>query len=67
MKIGKYVTNFGIIGAVLGAFGVAKQTKAMAPDWRRYIVWLVWILGLVLTIAGVAKEYDDEQHELHSQ
>ncbi|HUH53998.1 MAG TPA: hypothetical protein VLZ31_08190 [Microbacteriaceae bacterium] len=59
MQIGKYVTNFGIIGALLGAIGVSKQTKKMPEDWRRYIVWLVWLLGLILTVASVAKDYDE--------
>lgn len=59
MKIGKYITNFGVIGGLIGALGVAKQTKNMPADWRRYILWIVWALGLVLTIANIAKDSDD--------
>lgn len=56
MKLGKYVTNIGVISSVIGAYGVYKQTKNMHPDWRRYIIWLVWLLGLVLAIGTVAEE-----------
>lgn len=60
MKIGKYVTNLGVIGSLLGMIGVVRKTKNMAPDWRRYLVWGVWFLGLALSIADVAKEEEDE-------
>jgi len=63
MSIGKYLTNIGVIGALLGALGTMKQTQAMPKDWRRYIVWVVWAAGLALAIAGVAKQADDEQYE----
>lgn len=58
MRIGKYVTNIGILSAIAGAIGVSRQTKAMPSDWRRYIVWVVWGLGVVLAIASVAKDED---------
>ena len=63
MSIGKYLTNIGVIGALLGALGTMKQTQAMPKDWRRYIVWVVWAAGLALAIAGVAKQAEDEQYE----
>lgn len=63
MSIGKYLTNLGVIGALLGALGTARQTQAMPKDWRRYIVWVVWAAGLALAIAGVAKQAEDEQYE----
>ena len=59
MKIGKYVTNPGILGSLAGAIGVSKQTKEMSHDWRRYVVWLVWLLGVVLAISAVVQEDDD--------
>lgn len=63
MSLGKYLTNFGVIGAVIGALGTARQTQSMPKDWRRFIVWGVWGAGLVLAIAGVAKQIDDEEFE----
>lgn len=63
MNIGKYVTNLGVIGALIGVVGVARKTKTMPPDWRRFLVWGVWLFGLVLAIAGVAKQEDDERYE----
>ena len=63
MSIGKYVTNRGVIAALLGALGTVKQTQRMPSDWRRYLVWGVWAAGLVLAIVGVAKQPDDEEHE----
>lgn len=63
MGIGKYLTNIGVIGALLGALGAAKQTQAMPKDWRRFVVWGVWAAGLVLAVAGVAKQPDDERYE----
>lgn len=63
MSIGKYLTNFGVIGALLGALGTAKQTQQMPKDWRRYIIWVVWAAGLALAIGSVAKQAEDEQYE----
>jgi len=63
MSIGKYVTNFGVIGALLGALGTARQTRSMPRDWRRFVVWGVWAAGFVLAVAGVAKQPQDEQFE----
>lgn len=59
MKIGKYVTNPGILGSLAGAIGVSKQAKEMPHDWRRYVVWLVWGLGVVLAVAAVAQDNED--------
>lgn len=61
MKIGKYITNIGVISAILGAIGVMRQTKNMPTDWRRFLLWGVWLLGVVLAIAGVAKQEEDRQ------
>lgn len=58
MKIGKYITNIGVITSIIGAFGVYRQTERMPSDFRKIIVWVVWALGVVLAIASVAK--DDE-------
>lgn len=61
MKIGKYITNIGILTSLAGAYGVLKQTRKMPADWRRSVVWVVWVLGVVLAVAQVAK--DDEHTE----
>ncbi|MEB4615853.1 hypothetical protein [Leucobacter sp. M11] len=63
MSIGKYLTNFGVLGALMGVLSVSKQTRNMPNDWRRYLVWGSWMLGLVLAIAGVAKAQEDEQYQ----
>jgi len=63
MSIGKYVTNPGVIGALFGAFGTARQTQSMPRDWRRFVVWGVWAAGLVLALAGAAFQADDEEFE----
>jgi hypothetical protein len=63
MSIGKYLTNFGVIAALIGALGTLKQTQAMPKDWRRFLVWGVWAAGLTLAIVGVAKQPDDEAYE----
>ena len=54
IEIGKYLTNLGVLGALIGAISTAKRTRAMPSDWRRLVVWGVWIAGLVLAIAAVA-------------
>lgn len=63
MSIGKYLTNIGVIGALLAALGTMRQTQSMPKDWRRYIVWGVWAAGVALAIAGVAKQPEDEARE----
>lgn len=62
MSLGKYLTNLGLLGTVAGAYGVVKQTKNMPNDWRRFVVWGIWLLGVVLAIAGIAKEDEDSQY-----
>lgn len=59
ISIGKYVTNFGVLGALAAAASTAKRAGSMPRDWRRYVVWFVWAAGLVLAIAGVAMQEDD--------
>lgn len=56
LAIGKYVTNLGVLGAAFGAISTARRTREMPNDWRRLVVWAVWIGGLVLAIAGVAMQ-----------
>lgn len=63
IRIGKYLTNFGVIGAILAIFGVIRQTREMPRDWRVVIIWLVWLLSVVLAILGVAKRESDEQFQ----
>lgn len=66
IRLGKYLTNFGVIGAALSVFAVIKQSRDMPKDWRLALIWAVWLLGLVLAIAGVAKRESDElYHELN--
>ncbi|MFT4231615.1 MAG: hypothetical protein QM606_02405 [Leucobacter sp.] len=61
MSIGKYITNPGVIGAAAGALSTARRSQSMRKDWRRLIVWGVWLAGLALSIAAVAmQEQDDE-------
>lgn len=59
--IGKYVTNPGVIGATVNAINTARRTQSMRNDWRRYVVWGVWVAGLALAIAGVAMQDSDEE------
>lgn len=63
MSLGKYLTNVAVIGAVVGAFGTARQTQSMPRDWRRLLVWGAWAAGLALAVAGVAKKNEDEQFD----
>lgn len=67
MSIGKYLTNFGVIGAAVGALGTMRQTQSMPKDWRRILIWVVWGAGLALAIAGVAKQAEDEQYEAEAR
>lgn len=67
MSIGKYLTNIGVIGALIGALGTMKQTQQMPKDWRRFIVWGVWAAGVALAIAGVSKQAEDEAYEAEQQ
>lgn len=67
MAIGKYITNVGVITTVLGGFGVAKQTKNMPNDWRRFLVWGVWGASVALAIASVAKSDQDTDYVRHNK
>lgn len=66
IEIGKYLTNFGVIGAAAGALSTAKRTGSMPRDWRRFVVWGVWAAGLALAIASVAMQDADEADPLNS-
>lgn len=63
MSIGKYLTNAGVITTLFGAIGTARQTGTMQKDWRRFVVWGVWAAGLLLAIASVARQEEDEEFE----
>ncbi len=64
MSLGKYLTNMSVIGAIFGALGTFRQTQEMPRDWRRYLPWVVWGVTLVLALAGVAKQAEDERYEV---
>ncbi|GAB2549841.1 hypothetical protein [Leucobacter ruminantium] len=63
MSIGKYVTNPGVIGSALGALSTARRTQSMRKDWRRLLVWGVWLAGLALSVATVAMQEQDDEFE----
>lgn len=63
MSLGKYLTNLTVLASLLGAIGTARQTSQMPKDWRRVLVWVIWLAGLVLALGGVAKQLDDERYE----
>ena len=61
MKIGKYITNFGVITSILGVLAVFRQTKEMPGDVRRYLMWAVWLCGVALAVIGVKKDHEESQ------
>ncbi|MBP1327515.1 hypothetical protein JOF28_002747 [Leucobacter exalbidus] len=63
MQIGKFVTSPSVIGAAIGAVGVAKKSASMRKDWRRYLIWGTWLAGLIIAIAGVAMQDQDREFE----
>lgn len=63
IRIGKYLTNWGVIGAFISVFSVIRQSQQRPKDWRLALIWAIWLLGLVLAIAGVAKRSADEEYE----
>lgn len=67
MPIGKYVTNPGVIGAAVGALGTARRTQSMRHDWRRFLVWGVWLAGLALAVATVAMQEQDDEFEAEAE
>ncbi|WP_336991242.1 hypothetical protein [Leucobacter sp. VD1] len=67
MSIGKYVTNPGVIGAAAGALSTARRTQSMRKDWRRMLVWGVWLAGFALAIATVAMQEQDTEYELENE
>lgn len=62
IRLGKYLTNWGVIGAFLAVFSVIRQSRELPKDWRLALIWAVWLIGLVLAIAGVAKRTSDEEY-----
>lgn len=67
MSIGKYVTNPGVIGAAAGALSTARRTQSMRKDWRRLLIWGVWLAGFALAIATVAMQEQDEEYDLEHE
>lgn len=65
VSIGKYVTNPRVLGAALGAVGTARRTGSMRKDWRRFLVWGVWLAGLALAVATVAMQEQDDEYQAH--
>ncbi|EYT52249.1 hypothetical protein H490_0113040 [Leucobacter sp. UCD-THU] len=67
MSIGKYVTNPGVIGAAAGALSTARRTQSMRKDWRRLLVWGVWLAGFALAVATVAMQEQDEEYDIEHE
>jgi hypothetical protein len=63
IRVGKYVTNIGVISALLAVFGVIRQSRQMPKDWRLAIVWAIWLFGVSLAVASVANRERDEAHQ----
>ncbi|MBT1017963.1 hypothetical protein KJY77_02240 [Canibacter sp. lx-72] len=62
MRIGKYLVNIGIISTLISATRVVKQTAAMPRDWRRYMVWVSWVINLVMAVMSVYYSEKDKAH-----
>ncbi|MBL3698505.1 hypothetical protein [Leucobacter luti] len=67
MAIGKYLTSPAVLGAALGAVGTARRAGGMPRDWRRFIVWGVWLGGLALAVASVAMQDQDQEFEVEKK
>ncbi|WP_125100327.1 hypothetical protein [Leucobacter chromiireducens] len=63
MSIGKYLTNPGVLGAAVGAVSTARRTGSMPRDWRRFVVWGVWLATLALAVGSVAMRDKDREFD----
>lgn len=63
MSLGKYLTNPGVLGAAVGAVSTARRTGGMPRDWRRFVMWGVWLATLALAIGSVAMQDKDREFD----
>ncbi|HIY66103.1 MAG TPA: hypothetical protein H9830_07485 [Candidatus Agrococcus pullicola] len=52
----KYLLNIGVLSALAGAVGVAKATQDAPKDWRTYLLWASWGIGVALAVGAVVQQ-----------
>lgn len=61
----KFLFNAGVIGALVGATGVIRQTISGPRNWRLILMWLSWGIGVAIAVGSVIeqnRELDDEPY-----
>lgn len=52
----KYLLNVGVLSALAGAVGIAKATQEAPKDWRTYLLWASWGIGVALAVGTVVQK-----------
>lgn len=52
----KFLFNAGVLSAIAGAVGVAKATQDSPRDWRTYMLWASWGIGVALAVGSVLEK-----------
>lgn len=61
----KFLFNAGVIGSLVGAAGVIRQTVSGPRNWRLILMWLSWAIGVAVAVGTVIeqnRELDDEPY-----
>jgi hypothetical protein len=57
----KYVLNFTVISAFVGAFTLIKTSKNAPRDWRLALLWIGWLVTLANAFAAVSERADQKE------
>ena len=59
----KYLFNFSVISALLGALGLARTTQRGPRDWRLILMWISWAISVAIAIGTVAEAAKERELE----
>jgi len=59
----KYILNGSVIGAAFGIISLIKATREGPRDWRLLLMWIAWGLSVVIAVATVQRDSQEELEE----
>lgn len=57
----KYILNFTVISAFVGAITLIKTSKNAPRDWRLALLWIGWLVTLANAFAAVSERADQKE------
>jgi hypothetical protein len=59
----KFIFNFSVLSALLGAVGLVRTTTTGPRDWRLILLWIAWGINVAIAVGTVAEQAKDQELE----